>query len=90
MLTLGTRTREEISVVVDQVGTPTYAHDLALCIIQIILKGWKKIKSSKILDFTITQTMAYAAGIDFATEIQLISQATIAKQTVLIVRALKQ
>lgn len=35
MLTLG-RTRDALNVVVDQVGTPTYAHDLALAIKAII------------------------------------------------------
>jgi len=38
MLKLGTE-RDQLNIVADQVGTPTYAIDLALCILQIIESG---------------------------------------------------
>ena len=38
MIRLG-RERDKLGVVFDQVGTPTYAHDLAVAIMQILSKG---------------------------------------------------
>ncbi|WP_421920073.1 dTDP-4-dehydrorhamnose reductase [Marinifilum sp.] len=72
MLNLG-KERTELNVVVDQIGTPTYAYDLADCILQII----EKIKSNK--DFKDFGTYHYSnegvcSWFDFATEIQLIAK----------------
>jgi len=69
MINLG-KDKDQLGVIVDQVGTPTYAHDLASCIIQII----KKIHADK--DFNDYGTYHYSnegvcSWFDFASEIQI-------------------
>lgn len=71
MLNMG-KEREELQVVVDQVGTPTYAHDLALCIMHIIERLEK---DNHFIDFG---TYHYSnegvcSWFDFATEIQFVA-----------------
>jgi len=63
MLRLGLD-REEINVVVDQVGSPTYAFDLAQMILQII----PKIKNKKTTIFHYAND-GFCSWADFATEI---------------------
>jgi dTDP-4-dehydrorhamnose reductase len=67
MLRLGLD-REEINVVVDQVGSPTYAFDLAQMILQII----PKIKNKKTTIFHYAND-GFCSWADFATEIFKIS-----------------
>ncbi|MBI9059267.1 dTDP-4-dehydrorhamnose reductase [Labilibaculum sp. DW002] len=70
MLTLG-KDKKELGVVVDQIGTPTYAYDLAACILAIINKTTK--------DFSEYGTYHYSnegvcSWYDFATDIQIIAK----------------
>nr|WP_320120236.1 dTDP-4-dehydrorhamnose reductase [uncultured Marinifilum sp.] len=69
MLNLG-RDKTELGVIVDQIGTPTYAHDLAFSILKII----KNIDKNK--DFKDYGTYHYSnegvcSWFDFASEIQI-------------------
>lgn len=71
MLSLG-KEKEKLNVVVDQIGTPTYAHDLAKGIMHIILR------LEQDNDFTHFGVYHYSnegvcSWYDFATEIQLIA-----------------
>jgi len=72
MINLG-QEKDQLGVIVDQVGTPTYAYDLASCILQII----RKIEEGK--DFNNYGTYHYSnegvcSWYDFATEIQSIAK----------------
>jgi dTDP-4-dehydrorhamnose reductase len=64
MLHLGSE-REELKVVSDQIGTPTYAHDLAEAIMQIILQN-EKVQRTEIYHYS---NEGVASWYDFAIEI---------------------
>jgi dTDP-4-dehydrorhamnose reductase len=71
MIKLGEE-RDELHVVSDQVGTPTYAHDLARSILQIIqrLEEDKNFKDFGVYHYS---NDGVCSWFDFATEIQIIS-----------------
>jgi dTDP-4-dehydrorhamnose reductase len=62
MMRLGTE-RDELGVIFDQVGTPTYARDLASAILKIIPQGGKMDESGKIYHFS---NEGVASWYDFA------------------------
>ncbi|RKE02526.1 dTDP-4-dehydrorhamnose reductase [Marinifilum flexuosum] len=71
MLNLG-KERDELQVVTDQVGTPTYAYDLASCIMQII----ERLEKDNLFeDFGIYHysNEGICSWFDFATEIQIVA-----------------
>ncbi len=63
------RERESLNVVFDQVGTPTYAGDLARTILDLIPK-WEELKSPEILHFS---NEGVASWYDFAVAIHRIA-----------------
>ncbi|MCT4603416.1 MAG: dTDP-4-dehydrorhamnose reductase [Marinifilum sp.] len=71
MMNLG-KEKDELNVVVDQIGTPTYAYDLALCILHIIqkLENDNCFKNFGIYHYS---NDGVCSWFDFATEIQIFS-----------------
>ena len=71
MLNLG-QEKDELHVVADQVGTPTYAYDLAMCIMNIIerLEKDNQFKNFGIYHYS---NEGICSWFDFATEIQIIA-----------------
>ncbi len=70
MLTLG-KDKKELGVVVDQIGTPTYAYDLATCILTIINNSIKEISEYGTYHYS---NEGVCSWFDFATDIQSIAK----------------